>query len=214
MQSDEIETRRGYSTPLPANRKQRLISLAVGAGVLALAYLLPYLPGEFFAEDSTEQMALRLSTPFILPIILWELMVCLAKLHFVPEGIAITLGKWTVRRKPVNEIVLLAGVRYHWKNNTTDYIAVCGMGMEELAELQADKTPAIFQNSRSRAGWTEDMAGKYLNKKVHSAFGHVTGSILWIEWSAERLAMLRKLYPNTQWLDCTDKKIFDSQLTN
>ena len=38
--------------------------------------------------------------------------------------------------------------------------------------------------------------------------------ILWLDWDPERLQILRQMYPDAQWLDCTQKKIFDAQLKN
>ena len=200
--------------PLVVNRKEKITGLALAMGVFLLMYLLPYLPGKLGDRNSSRYIALLWTTPVIILFFLWELMQYFAMLHFVPEGIAITLGKRTVRQTAANRIVLLAGVRYRHKSQTIDYIAVCGMTAGEMAELQALKTPKMLQNSRTKANWLEEMAGKYLLRESGKLFGRSAGSILWIEWTVERYRMLRELYPEAQWLDTTEKKLFDSQLTN
>jgi hypothetical protein len=37
-------------------------------------------------------------------------------------------------------------------------------------------------------------------------------SILWLDWDPERLMLLRQMYPDAMWLDCTRDKIFEKQL--
>ena len=83
--------------------------------------------------------------------------------------------------------------------------------VEELAEIQAVEMPAMYQDSRTKPGWTEKMASMYLRKQGRSLFRH-TQPILWLEWSPERLEMLQTMYPHAQWLDTTSDKRLDARL--
>ena len=72
----------------------------------------------------------------------------------------------------------------------------------------------MFRNSRTRPGWAEDMAGKYLIRYVVSMrrqLGFPRKDILLIEWSPERLRMIQDMYPGVPWTDLTDKKVLDAE---
>ena len=206
------QTGRGYTMPLVVNRRKRFGGAAWFLILIFAAYVVPAIretPEKYVLKVRIMQCVL----PLFALVTFWEASECFAKLHFVPEGIAITLGKWTIRRVPVEQIRFLGGVRYQNKYALSDLIAVCPKTMEEMAELQAEKTPKMFQNSRSVSGWTEDMAAKYVIRRS-SPYRRRMPGILWIEWSPDRLRKLQAMYPHAQWLDCTDKKLFDSQLSN
>ena len=86
--------------------------------------------------------------------------------------------------------------------------------MEELAEEQERKTPQVLRNARTRPGWAEDMARKYLIRYVASPrcqFGIPRKDILLVEWSPERLDMLMEMYPGVPWCDLSDKKKLDAE---
>ena len=138
----------------------------------------------------------------------------LARLHIAPEGIAITLFGLTLRRLPAERIHLLAGVRgYHNKADHQDVIAVCADSLEELTVLERQHTPKLLQNGVDR--WYGETAAKYLYRRATAVRGslNLNKRILWLDWSAERLNLLREMYPQAQWLDGTEKKLFDAQLT-
>ena len=62
--------------------------------------------------------------------------------------------------------------------------------------------------------WLGETAAKYLWRRAESMKGDLNlhRHILWLDWSPERLKLLLEMYPQAQWLDCTQKKLFDAQL--
>ena len=86
--------------------------------------------------------------------------------------------------------------------------------MEALAEKEEQKTDKMFRNARTRPGWAEDMAKKYLLRcalSVRSELGFPNRDILLIEWSPERLELLLEMYPGVPWCDLSDKKKLDAE---
>lgn len=195
-------------------------------------YDLPFAenPGEWIAFiligllglTGTVWFAWREGVPFLsvfailfLAIILDCIGQLLARLHIGPEGIVITLFGKPLRRCPADEIRAIAAVRkYNSKANPHDVIAVCTNTVEELTELGKKHMPKLLQNEKEH--WDGESAAKYLYRRAVSVGGELNlhKQILWMDWSSERLEILRKMYPNTQWLDGTQKKLFDAQLQN
>ena len=136
------------------------------------------------------------------------------KLHLVPEGIAVTLFGKTIRQFPRENIRFLGGIVYRKKSTAYKWICVCAMTMEELAVEMERQTPKMLRNGRSRPGWAEDMAGKFLLRYADSLrrqLGFLRKDIHLIEWSPERLEMLMEMYPNVPWCDLSDKKKLDAE---
>ena len=139
------------------------------------------------------------------------------KLHLVPEGIAVTLFGKTIRQFPRENIRFLGGIVYMKKSTGYKWICVCAMSMEELAIEMERQTPKMLRNGRSRPGWTEDMAGKFLLRYADSLrrkLGFPRKDIQLIEWSPERLEMLMEMYPGVPWCDLSDKKKLDAERKN
>lgn len=131
----------------------------------------------------------------------------ITKIHFVPEGIAVTLFGITLKRRPVERIRLITAVRYQ----DQDKIALCDYSLEELMARVYDSKPKLFRDSKQE--WPEEWTYQYLRRK------HTTGKgefrdyrIYWIWWDPERLQALRSLYPQAPWVDLSKDKIFDKQL--
>ena len=136
------------------------------------------------------------------------------KLHLVPEGIAVTLFGKTIRQFPRENIRFLGGIVYMKKSTGYKWICVCAMSMEELAIEMERQTPKMLRNGRSRPGWAEDMAGKFLLRYADSLrrkLGFPRKDIHLIEWSPERLEMLLSMYPGVPWVDLMEKKIRDGE---
>ena len=113
----------------------------------------------------------------------------------------------------MEQIHLLAGVRGCYnKADHQDVIAVCTDSLEELTALGRQHTPKLLQNGEDR--WHGETAAKYLYRRATSLRGNLNlhKRILWLDWSSERLNLLREMYPQAQWLDCTEKKLFETQL--
>lgn len=206
------ETRRGYDLPLSMRRWEFWVALAETP--LIVGYM-EWKGRELFTEAGIGWLLRLLELSWLL-VIAVEFVQFFGKLHLVPEGIAITVFGRTIHRFPREQIRFLGGVCHTHKGTAYPYICICARSMEELAEEQARKTPKLFQNARTRHGWAEDMAGKYLLRYAASQlrqFGIYRRGILLIEWSPESLNRLQSLYPQVPWVDLTEKKILDAQRT-
>ena len=137
-----------------------------------------------------------------------------AKLHIVPEGIAVTLFGKTLRKIHREEIAFFGGFIGTRKCRYPKALAVCTCSMEDLAEKEERKTDKMFRNARTRPGWAEDMAKKYLLRcagDFRGQLGLPNRDVLLLEWSPERLDLLMEMYPNVPWCDLTDKKKLDAE---
>ena len=128
--------------------------------------------------------------------------------------IDIALFGKTIRQFPRENIRFLGGIVYMKKSTGCKWICVCAMSMEELAIEMERQTPKMLRNGRSRPGWAEDMAGKFLLRYADSLrrkLGFPRKDIHLIEWSPERLEMLMEMYPGVPWCDLSDKKKLDAE---
>ena len=197
------ETPRGYHLPYAADPSYQIAFLGIGVAALA---------GSLWFARSEGQAVLLLITALFLAVILTQAVQLLARVHIVPEGISITLFGWTLRRWPAERIRVIGALRkYEGKANAHDVMAVCANTVEELTELGKRNMPRLLQNEADR--WYGEAAAKYLYRRAVSFRGELNlhNHIFWMDWSAERLDMLMELYPQAQWLDCTQNKIFDAQ---
>ena len=134
---------------------------------------------------------------------------CLAKVHFVPEGIAVTLFGYTIRRVPAENIRFITALRPGRKAGSVCQIVISARSLEELTALAVKKTPKLFRASKEF--WPGEWVEKYLLRRARWGLP-VEKTSLWIPWSPERLKLLLDMYPQAQWLDCTQDKKFDNQL--
>ena len=135
-----------------------------------------------------------------------------AVLHIVPEGIAITLFGKTVRRVPAEQIRFLTVIPGNAASDRVNRIAVCDKTLEELTELGYKTTPRSMRISKPR--WPGEFAESYLYHRSMTVPGEMNfmKRILWLDWDPERLHILRQMYPNARWLDCTRDQRFEKQL--
>lgn len=198
------EKRRGYDLPFSADPGVQIAFIGIGLiGIGATVW---------FAKSEGEPLLL-MATALFLGIVLSYAAQLMARLHIVPEGVAVTLFGMTLRRLPAEEIRLIAAVRkYNNKANPHDVMALCVNTVEELTELGSKHTPKLLQNSADR--WHGETAAKYLWRRAESLKGELNlhRHVLWLDWSPERLKLLREMYPDAAWLDGTQKKLFDAQL--
>ena len=200
------ETPQGYHLPYAAEPGYQIVFL--GIGVVAVAASL------WFAR-SEGQALLLLITALFLAVILTQAAQLLARVHIVPEGISITLFDWTLRQWPAERIRVIGALRkYEGKANPHDVMAVCANTVEELTELGKRNMPGLLKNETDR--WYGEAAAKYLYRRAVSFRGELNlhNHIFWLDWSPERLNMLLEMYPQAQWLDCTQKELFGEQLKN
>ena len=206
----ENKTRRGYDLPLTIQKWHDRMPLAV------MVLFTAWMGYDMAVSDS--DLVLRLTVSAVLFLFLCGALIAagrsLAKLHLVPEGMAVTLFGRTVQRFPQEELHLLAGIHYQYKSYDMKWIVASAHTVEELAEIQAMKTPKVFQNARTRPDWAEDMAGKYLYRYIRSvsqAFAIPRRDLLLLEWSPERLELLLEMYPGVPWVDLSEKKKLDAE---
>lgn len=203
----------GYSMPFSANKREALTEFVVLMMLLTALGILYDLRA--IDDGMGEQMRRMLRIIYIvlmIPVAVLYLVRMAAEIHFVPQGIAVTLWGRTIRRLSAEQIRFVSAVQYTVKGTTYEKIAVCSYDQDELTALYKKKTPKMFQNSREI--WFGEWAGTILMRrsdKLRAEF-NMDSRILWLEWDCERLEVLLKMYPEAQWLDCTQKKIFDERM--
>lgn len=198
------EKPRGYDLPFSADPGTQIGFVVIGLAALA---------GSLWFARSEGQPFLLVITVLFLVIILYYVGQLLARLHIVPEGIAVTFFGLTLRRFPAENIRVIVALRkYETKANPHDVMAVCANTVEELTQLGNRHTPKLLQNEVDR--WYGQTASNYLYRRAVSIKGELNlhKHILWLDWSPERLKLLTQMYPNALWLDATEKKRFDAQL--
>lgn len=205
-----MEKNHGYSMPLLTKKSMEvfrwLLIIMIPATILAgfLEYR-DFLSGKL--KDPFEQVKAFLYIALLASVYLSIAGMWFAKIHFVPEGIAVTLFGITLKRRPVSRIRLITAARYQ----DQDKIALCDYSLEELMARAYDVRPKPFRDSKQE--WPEEWAYQYLRRKHTIGKGEIADRrIYWIWWDPERIRALRKMYPQAQWVDLTKEKIFDAQL--
>lgn len=214
------ERNRSCTMPLAANKQDALTGVILAPILIAFLGLVEYwqISDKGWSEASIRDWMVFFIVLFGIGYLI-TLCEFLAKLHFTPEGISVTLFGFTIRQFPAERIRLLGGITYSTgtrRGHSWHYkIAVCDRSLEELADIGEQKTPKMLRNSRSLRGWTEDMAGKYLRKRAASLFRHFDRSsrMMLLEWAPERAEILQHLYPHARWIDLTEHKMFDKELS-
>ncbi len=204
----ENEYRRGYDLPLVTHKGRFWVILVV---MCLLVFNLEY---GFRRDGSEAAWIMRLIYPLLALAVVLEFVSDFSKLHLVHEGIAVTLFGKTLRRIPREDIAFFGGFIGTRKCRYPKNLAVCTCSMEALAEKEEQKTDKMFRNARTRPGWTEDMARKYLLRcalSFRSELGLPNRDILLIEWSPERLELLLEMYPGVPWCDLSDQKKLDAE---
>lgn len=204
------ETGRGYSLPYAVDKGVRI-------GTILVMSVCTIAAGALFAWMIWPQIWydwLICFLPVLLMLILFSsnVLELFAVLHIVPEGIAITLFGKTVRQLPAEEIRFLTAVPGNAASDRVNRIAVCDKTLEELTELGYKTTPKSMRIKNPR--WPGEFAESYLYHRSMTVPGEMNfmRSILWLDWDPERLMLLRQMYPDAMWLDCTRDKIFEKQL--
>ena len=205
-------TGRGYSLPYAVDRGVRIGTIivmsicTVASGLLFVWMIRPQIWYDW----------LICFLPVLLMLVLFSsnVLELFAVLHIVPEGIAITLFGKTLRRFPAEQIRFLTAIPGNAANDRVNRIAVCDKTLEELTQLGYKTTPRFMRIAKPR--WPGEFAESYLYHRSMTVPGEMNfmRKILWLDWTPERLQLLRQMYPDAQWLDCTQKQIFETQLRN
>lgn len=204
----ENETRRGYDLPLTTQWWQFWTVL------IAVSLMVFNMERGFRGDDSEFPRIMRCFYPLLLFMVGQEFVGFFGKLHFVPEGIAITLFGRTLRQYPRERVLQLAGFASRKKRAVSKWIAVSSLSLDELAELMHRRMPRLLRDSRTLPGWRENMARNYLCRYAESLvrqMGFPRKDLLLIEWSPERLELLLDMYPGTPWTDLTEGSVLDAQ---
>ena len=137
---------------------------------------------------------------------------CVMELHLEPEGVRLTAWGLTLRRYPLGKIRFISAMECSGKNRTTtrSQILLCAHTFEELAK---------------KGGWRDGSTGKpktefarnslyrYLNAYYVREL-NLTKDILWLDWSPDRIRLIRWLYPDAQWMDFSHNRIFEKQMND
>ncbi|MBR5125514.1 MAG: hypothetical protein IKU68_02140 [Oscillospiraceae bacterium] len=204
------EQGRGYSLSYAVDKGVRIGTVIVTAICAVLSSVLfagMLLPGSWI-----DWAVALLPILMMLTVLFANLLELFAVLHIVPEGIAITVFGRTLRKFPAEKIRFLTAVPGNAASDRINRIAVCDKTLEELTELGHQSTPKIMRIKNPR--WPGEFAGSYLYHRSMTVPGEMNfmRPILWLDWDPERLRILRRMYPNARWLDCTRDQRFEKQL--
>lgn len=199
-----------YSMSLAANRSSA-VWLAVLYPLILFAYAL--LKNREMTQkgwdDGTKSGMLIFLAVLALAGYIGVLYNCLAKLHIAPDGITVTIFGFYIRHVPAECIRFVTGIHCRRRANEVKLIAICGYNLAELTDLAVKTKPQMLRNSREF--WPGEWAGEYLHRQARRAL-RLDKKIFWLQWDASRMKVLQEMYPQAQWLDCTQKKLFDEQL--
>lgn len=184
------EEERGYILPLPVKFWPRATAGILWL-ILAVVCLLSLFPEVRVLVDlkDTEWFALRIAAVLTAPVFPVVGLTCFAKLHILPQGVALTLFGLTLRQVPAEKIRLLSAVTYSRSLDAVNQIALCLRPPEERLYLYLRRKSGYFR----------------VNLNTNR-------DILWLDWSPERLRLLREMYPDVPWIDGSPDGRFDKQL--
>lgn len=206
------EEKQTISLPFAVDRKESarqcgLYVLLFGAMMAVLVYAMVY------QSYTTEKMALILAAYLVIALATWLPMVlrCVTRLHLEAGGVRLTVLGLTVRWYPVEKIRFLTAMECSGKNRTASrsQILLCVYTFEELAAMGGRKPG----NRKSAA----ECARQYLNRYANAYYLrelNLTRRILWLDWSPERIRLLRWMYPDAKWADFSHKHMFDKQMND
>lgn len=202
--------KQGHSLPLAPNRSAAVwLAVLYPLMMFAFALLENWEMTRKGWDDSTRLGMLVYLAILVLIGYLVVLYNCFAKLHIASDGISVTIFGFHVRRVPAERIRFITGIHYRRRAEEAKLIAVCDHTLTELTELAVAGKPQMLRNSREL--WPGEWAGEYLRRLAGRIF-RLNKKIVWLQWDASRVKILQEMYPWAQWLDCTQKKIFDEQL--
>ena len=210
-----MEKNRGYSMPLLPNKKREEMVwwLCLAVPVFLVMGIMRYrkvmADGVLAGPERLGNIAIAGLLIVLYVCLLAELVM---KLRFTPEGISVTLFGFILNHRSVARMKLIAPVRYR----DIDKIALCSYSLKELTERAYYEKPELFRNKREfREGeWAHDYLFEQLWRMhgYRTKYRYLDPLIDWLWWEPERAEALRRLYPDTQWMDLTKDKIFDKQL--
>jgi len=199
--------------PFAADRKDANLQCGVYAGVFGvitvfLLWLMNY------KGYSAARMAPIIVVYLAVVLATWLPMVlrCVMKLHLEPEGVRITAFGLTLRRYPLGKIRFISAMECSGKNRTTtrSQILLCAHTFEELAKKGGWRDGA---SGKPKAEFARNMLYRYLNAYYVREL-NLTRNILWLDWTPDRIRLIRWYYPDAQWLDFSHNRVFEKQMND
>jgi hypothetical protein len=199
--------------PFAADRKDAVVQCVTYAAVFAgLGALLVWAMA--WKDYSAAKMAPILAIFLAVSLATWlpMLLRCVAKLHLEPEGVRITAWGLTLRRYPLGKIRFISAMECSGKNRTTtrSQILLCAHTYEELTKKGG------WRDGSSRKPKTE-FARNALYRFQNAYYVrelNLTKDILWLDWSPDRIRLIRWLYPDAQWMDFSLDHVFEKQMND
>lgn len=193
------------------SRAGELVLSAAGIGGCALIAWAEY------GRTGAGALVLLLPGALFLALGIYTLAECLAKLSVTAEGVSILLLGRPLRSIPAEEIRLLARAVYYNRGDSYPMIALSTLSLEDIAllrEKQLRRNPYYRSNlpfRKNGADWVQKFAAEYIRNRCHKGFGTLFGrKILWLDWDADRLKLLRQSYPHALWLDTGRNRELDA----
>ena len=210
-----MEKSPSYSMPLKPKQRQKE-QIWILCLMAAVAVVMGYMRYRKVMADGVLEGPERLGNyaiaGFFVILFLCLLAELFMKLRFTPAGISVTLFGIILNHRSVARMKLIAPVRYR----DIEKIALCSYSLKELTEHAYYEKPELFRNKREyREGeWAHDYLEEQLYRmhSTRSKYRFQDPLIDWIWWDPERAEILRKMYPDAQWMDLTKDKYFDKQL--
>ena len=200
------------SLTIPYHQHRWLIGptgLLMAAGGLWILLLFP----ESFQGESFWTILLLLGFPLlcVAGMVLFGLKMGLEALlmvHFVPEGIAVTLFGKNLRLYPAEDLRLCFQGRspnYHW-------IAVSKLHLEQLARRREQRLRRSWMYKSTvdykirQPGWKAAFAREQICTEGRKAMAVPLGKdCFWIEYTPERRGFLRAMYSQLPWINTEEK---------
>lgn len=206
------EEREAVVLPFAVDRKESAKRCGVYFAIFAV---LGAILGWLMARNgyAPERMTLIMAAYLAVALATWLPMAlrCVMKLHLEVGGVRLTVLGLTVRRYPLEKIRFLTAMTCSGKNSTADrsQILLSAYTFEELAKKggwnRGDRNPP------------EESARQYLNRYASAYYIrelNLSGKCLFLDWSPERIRLIRWMYPDAKWADFSHKRIFDKQMND
>lgn len=130
-----------------------------------------------------------------------NLIQCFLWVHFVPEGVAVTLGSRTVRRIPAEELRLVCQVQGLGKSSNITRTVLSRRPVEELAALREKQMARSFYMRsnipvrKRQPDWQRKFVEEYLYNRFNLVIvGYLDPNLLWLEHMPELDAVLEAMY--------------------
>ena len=145
---------------------------------------------------------------------LWLGLKCFAKsqarVHLVPEGIALSLFGRTLHTYPAEELKLVCFVDKGSYQESNVFLCISCHDLETLAMLRKQTMEKNFYTRTNipyrqrKARWQRDFAREYLRRQTSMLPWAIPGvGIFYMTTSPERQALVKQMYPQLQWEDLT-----------